>query len=414
MLVVVYDIGNDKRRRRLHKELSGVGWAVQYSAFECPDEAIGDVMRAIGRHVEPGDRACIYRLCRRCAHRAIARGAALEQDASISHMLYVDEGQSVESTAAGPSEHTTSVPQSFLMERICDADNLKAAWKRVKTNRGCAGVDGIGLARFEAGLSASLAELQLQLASGSYRAHGLKTFRIPKADGGTRKLSVPTVRDRVAQQAVLRVIDPVLDEQFEESSFGYRRGRSVRQAIRRIERLRDEGYEYVLDADIEDYFGTIDREELLRVLRRYVSDPSVIMLVDQWIHAAEDAPAPFRRDAQVRGVPQGGVLSPLLANLYLDAFDERIEALGFKLVRYADDFVVLCRTRERAEEALVEVRCLLEDLHLEMSASKTKVTSFAEGFRFLGHLLVGGVSMRVARARLLTSGRIRASKKRAR
>lgn len=406
MLVVVYDISNDRRRRCMHRDLSAVGRAVQYSAFECADGVMNEVIQAIERHVRRGDRVCVYRLCRRCADSAIIRGEALEEDVSATDVLYINTvvcGH--DEPSADSLERDETVPPSFLMEHICSMDNLRSAWKRVKANRGCAGIDGVGLVRFETGLSERLAELQAQLISGAYRADRLKTFSIPKASGGTRRLSVPTVRDRVAQQAVLRVLGPILDEEFEDSSFGYRPGRSVAQAIRRIERLRDKGFTYVLDADIEDYFGTIDRKELLEVFGRHVSDEGVCGLVDQWMHAAEQAP--YRQESQLKGVPQGGVLSPLLANLYLDAFDERIEALGYRLVRYADDFVILCRSREQAEQALVDVGAVLDDLLLELNASKTRITSFAEGLHFLGYLLIGGMSLRMQRAKLLKSGCVR-------
>lgn len=403
MLLVVYDITDDKRRYRLHKSLRGMGRSVQYSVFECEDEAFDEVMLAVGRLVRPSDRIRVYRLCGRCDGLVESFGCAVDEDPSDEDLM-VPRRPTWGWTAVpeGPLEQGRVHAPSFLMQRVCEMPNLREAWKRVKGNRGCAGVDGVGLKRFEAELTERLEVLQRELADGTYRAQPLKTISIPKSSGGTRRLSVPTVRDRVTQQAVLRVIGPLLDREFEDSSYGYRPGRSVRQAIRRIERLRDAGYGHVLDADITDYFGSIDRRTLLHVFERHVKDEGVVALVRQWVTMADAAP--YRQESQLRGVPQGGVISPLLANLYLDAFDERMEALGYKLVRYADDFVVLCRSRSEAEQARADVEAILADLRLTLNTEKTRVTSFAEGFAFLGHLLVGAFALSTDRAKARRAG----------
>lgn len=175
--------------------------------------------------------------------------------------------------------------------------------------------------------------------------------------------------------------------------------------IRRIERLRAQGFVYVLDADIVDYFGQIDHENLMEAFQRHVSDESVAHLVRQWVQMAGLAPS--RPESQLRGISQGGVISPLLANLYPDVFDERIEKLGYKLVRYADDFVVLCRSREAAEQALLDVAVLPGELHLELNREKTRVTSFQEGFQYLGYFLAGSLALKSRKAKILQSGSIR-------
>lgn len=403
MLLIIYDIANDKRRYRLHKGLRGLGRAVQYSAFECDDEVYDNVMRVVGRHVKAADRVRVYRVCARCEGLLQSFGEPVDPVTSETPLLLPALGRTSFSVPLeGPLERAQVVGSSFLMNRICEMANLRDAWKRVKSNRGCAGIDGVGLRRFEAELPRRLEALQRELADGSYRAHPLKNLSVPKAHGGVRRLSVPTVRDRVAQQAVLRVVGPLLDREFEDSSYGYRPGRSVTQAIRRIERLREQGYEHVLDADITDYFGSIDHDTLLGSFSRHISDGAVVSLVQQWVAMADSAT--HRQESQLRGVPQGGVLSPLLANLYLDAFDERIEVLGYKLVRYADDFVVLCRSRQQAEEALADVESILVDLRLCLNREKTRVTSFAEGFAFLGHHLIGRLTLRADRAKARRAG----------
>lgn len=403
MLLVVYDISDNKRRCRLHRSLRGVGRSVQYSVFECEDDVFDDVMLTVGRLIRPADRVRVYRLCGRCEGLVESFGCPVDEDPSNEDLMVPREPVPGSTAGSGgPLEQGRVQAPSFLMQRICAMSNLRESWKRVKANRGCAGADGVGLKRFESELPGRLEALQREVADGTYRARPLRTFSITKSNGGMRRLSVPTVRDRVAQQAVLRVIGPLLDREFEDSSYGYRPGRSVKQAIRRIKRLRDAGYTHVLDADITDYFGCIDHQTLLGAFQQYVKDERVAGLVRQWVAMADSAP--HGQEAQLRGVPQGGVISPLLANLYLDAFDERIEALGYKLVRYADDFVVLCRSGAEAEQALADVEAILSDLRLTLNKEKTRVTSFAEGFSFLGHLLIGAFALRADRMRARRAG----------
>ena len=403
MLMVVYDISDDRRRHKLHSALRAVGRAIQYSLFECDDHVLAEVQTAVGRYARPGDRARIYRLCQRCGVARVSVGTPLEEAEEGSDLVVTPEVEAaLRVVVDGPLERGEVRSTSFLEDRICAIGNLRSAFERVRRNRGCAGVDGVGIDRFERELDERLTSLQTDLVAGTYRASPLKHFSIPKPSGGTRVVAVPTVRDRVAQQAVLRVIGPALDAEFEDGSFGYRPGRSVKQAIRRLERLRDQGFVHVVDADIRDYFGQIDHKDLLAMFTSYVKDDFVVGLVTRWINAAPNASKV--QGSRTRGVPQGGVISPLLANLYLDAFDERIDELGYKLVRYADDFVVLCRSRVDAERALTDVAVLLKDLHLELNRDKTRLTSFEDGFHFLGHLLIGSVAIKEERAKLLESG----------
>lgn len=387
MLVVAYDVRSDRRRRRLHDGLLDFGLPVQYSVFECADDAVDDVTELAERIASRRDHVRVYRLCGRCETRThvVGEGPLPASEPGAREAVVVIGTERV----AGPLEQGRAPSASRLMERVVAMPNLRAALKRVRANHGCAGVDRVDVDRFHSEAAHRLSALQRALLDGSYRAQPLRTVTIPKRSGGTRRLHIPTVRDRVAQQAVLNVLHPIWEPELEECSFAYRPGRSVRSAVHRIERLRDEGYEWVLDADLEDFFGTIDHDELLDSMRRVVRDAQLLDLIRQWITAP--AASGHRITPRLRGVPQGGVISPLLSNIYLDVFDERMTALGYRLVRYADDFVVLCRSEEEAEQARVHVAEILSRLKVRLNEEKTGVTSFAAGFRFLGHLFAGGI-----------------------
>jgi CRISPR-associated protein Cas1 len=215
---------------------------------------------------------------------------------------------------------------------------------------------------------------------------------VPKRSGGSRSLAIPTVADRVAQTAVARAIRPILEAEFEPSSYGYRRGRSARMAVERLQALRAEGYRFVVDADIDEFFDEVDHEILLRRLQQSVSSPEVVALTRAWLRTES------RRGALVwrprKGLPQGAPISPILANLYLDAFDEGLRGEGLQLVRFADDFVILARRRTGSWRALATAGRLLGGLKLRLDAGKTRLTSFEEGFTYLGTLFVGSLVFR--------------------
>lgn len=269
-----------------------------------------------------------------------------------------------------------------LFDQICAYSNLLAAFDRVEENRGGPGCDGVTIDEFALGLEPNLLLLQRQLREERYKPLPLLRIYLDKDDGGQRPLSIPALRDRIAQTAAALVLTPILDPEFEDASYGYRPGRSVDQALDRILALRDSGYRWIVDADIKRFFEEVSHDQLVRQLGRRLDDQRLLGLIELWLKAEIE----FQGDLwpQTKGLPQGSPLSPLLANFYLDPFDRTFLKQDQKLIRYADDFVILCATKPSAEKALELTEEALAELRLSLNRDETGIRHFEGGFQFLG------------------------------
>lgn len=269
--------------------------------------------------------------------------------------------------------------KAALLKAAAQPDRLWESWQKVLANRGAPGGDGISVERFGFFAEHAINKLSCALMDGTYRPAPSRRVAIPKCSGGVRPLDIPAVVDRVAQGAVAMTIGPMLDAEMEDSSFAYRPGRGVLDAVRRVAALRREGFGWVVDGDIRRYFENIPHDALMDRVEAITGDDALLDLIGQWLEWY--APGGV-------GVPQGSPLSPLLANIYLDGVDEAMSGRGIRLVRYADDFLVLTKTEASATGAMERIAAILAEHGLELNAEKSRVVSFEQGFRFLGHLFV--------------------------
>lgn len=275
-----------------------------------------------------------------------------------------------------------------LIDKVYRLDNLESAYREVAANKGAPGVDHVTIEDFTAGLSRNLTKLHDQLRHRTYRPQSIKRVNIPKpGTKETRPLGIPTIRDRVVQGALRHVLEPILEKQFAEHSYGFRPARGCKDALRRVDRLIKDGYKYTVDVDLKSYFDTIPHARLVQELRKYVADNQVITLVEQFLRA--DVFDGLQHWTPTSGAPQGAIISPLLSNLYLNELDHLMASAGYEMTRYADDLVIQCQTRDEAELALQQVQQWATQRGLTLHPTKTKIVHVdEEGFDFLGYRFI--------------------------
>ena len=278
----------------------------------------------------------------------------------------------------------------IMKEFSINHSSLSSAFQHVKENHGCAGVDGVTIERFEKNLDLNLARLQDELVRQTYFPLPLMKILVEKKNGEPRALCIPVVRDRVVETAVLQMIEPVLEKEFEECSFAYRKGRSVKQVVYKIKDYYDKGYRWVVDADIDAFFDSVDHKLLLAKFKQYIHDPHIQRLIELWL-AAEIWDGTSLKVCQ-KGIPQGSPISPILANLFLDELDEELLRKGYKYIRYADDYVILCKKKEGAEKGLELSKQVLEKLLLKLD--EEEITTFDQGFKYLGVIFLKSMVMK--------------------
>jgi group II intron reverse transcriptase/maturase len=268
------------------------------------------------------------------------------------------------------------------------------SWKAVKRNRGAAGIDKISIELYSQHVGTNLEKLMRELKTRSYQPKPLKRVYIPKGKNKLRPLGIPAVACRIAQEVLRRLISPIFEKLFHDNSYGFRPGRNCHQAISKIKEYLAEGYLYIVDADIKGFFDNIPHELIMAEVSAEIADGNILQLIEKFLKSGVMEEGQLR--PTTKGTPQGGVFSPLLANIVLNRLDHELDKQGYKFVRYADDFIILCKTIEQAKEALCFAKETLEgQMKLELSPEKTKICHLKDGFDFLGfHFSLNGLSIR--------------------
>lgn len=277
-----------------------------------------------------------------------------------------------------------------LVDKVYKMKNLELAWEKVKRNQGAGGIDGQSLVEFEGNLEGNLERLHEELRTQTYQPQPVKRQLIPKSGqpGKFRPLGIPTIYDRVCQQALKNRLEAIFEPVFDEASFGYRQGRSTKDAMRKIWRELEQGNEWVVDADLKDFFGSADHDKLMEMLNQRVADGRVLRLLESMMKVG------YADGKQIhpseRGVPQGGVISPLMSNILLTPFDREMRRKGYRLTRFADDWLVTCRARQEAQSVLNFAKRVLEKLGVVLNEEKTRIVHISHGFEFLGYKIKRG------------------------
>ena len=289
-----------------------------------------------------------------------------------------------------------------LVDKVYQRKNLEMAWEKVKANRGSGGVDGQNLEEFAAQLDEQLDRLQGELKGDTYQPQPVRQVQIPKVGkpGEFRKLGIPTIYDRVCQQALLNRLEPIFEPVFDEANFGYRRGRSTKDAMRKVWREIHSGREWIVDADLKNFFGSVDHEKLLTLVAQRVADGRVLRLIRAMLKAGSYGKGQLFPSE--RGTPEGGVVSPLLSNILLTPFDREMRRRGYQITRFADDWVITCTSAAEARAAIDAARRILSELGVQLNPRKTRVVHVQRGFEFLGYLVKRGKQLRLPPDRIVT------------
>src|SRR5215510_4035858 len=277
-----------------------------------------------------------------------------------------------------------------LIDKVYKRKNLEMAWEKVKANRGSGGIDGQNLEAFETQLSQQLDRLYQELKEDTYQPLPVRQHPIPKRDkpDEVRMLGIPAIYDRVCQQALLNRLEPIFEPIFDDASFGYRRGRSTKDALRKIWKEIQGGSEWIVDADLRDFFGSVDHEKLLALVGQRVADGRVLRLIKAMLKAGSYGKGQLCPTE--RGTPQGGVVSPALSNILLTPFDREMRLRGYQLTRFADDWVITCKSAAEARAAVDAARRILKQLGVELHPQKTRIVHMRDGFEFLGYKIKRG------------------------
>ena len=292
-----------------------------------------------------------------------------------------------------------------LIDKVYKRKNLEMAWEKVKANRGSGGVDGQTLKAFGEQLDPQLDRLQSELTEDTYKPQPVRQVPIPKAGkpGEFRTLGVPTIYDRVCQQALLNRLEPIFEPVFDEANFGYRRRRSTKDAMRKVWKEIQSGREWIVDADLKDFFGSVDHEKLLTLVAQRIADGRVLRLIRAMLKAGSYGKG--RLFPSERGTPQGSVVSPLLSNILLTPFDQEMRSKGFQLTRFADDWVITCHTEAEAHAAIAVALRILKELGVELHPQKTRVVHVQHGFEFLGYKIKRGKRLKLSSDKIRSTAR---------
>src|SRR3954447_16500910 len=283
-----------------------------------------------------------------------------------------------------------------LVDKVYQPKNLEMGWEEVKANRGSGGVDGQSLEAFAADLDQQLDRLHRELKDDTYQPQPVRQVQIPKAGkpGEFRTLGIPTIYDRVCQQALLNRLEPIFEPVFDEANFGYRRGRSPKDALRKVWKEIHSGREWIVDADLKDFFGSVDHAKLLTHVAQRVADGRVLRLIQAMLTAGSYGRGQLFPSE--RGTPQGGVVSPLLSNILLTPFDQEMRRKGFQLTRFADDWVITCQSEAESRAALAAALRILKELGVELHPRKTRIVHVQYGFEFLGYKIKRGKRLKLS------------------